>query len=195
MRSRNPGCFIAPNGMILFAICISSLVALLLSLISAFTCIFVKRTELTSNFKQTYDLGLWSWGMFTDPAQSYYSDCYRYGSDDPVDGILDFARLNGVLAIIFGGLVLVITWVSVCIPFSETMMVMLGIGYFLTSTCEGSKLFILDAGVCKTSINDYEWEDCELGSGAEICIATVCLWFLGGVISLIAAYLMRNSYQ
>lgn len=183
MPERKPGCCKVPNGLILLAPSISSFVALLLSVISLFSCVFITRVEILSFLRFTYDLGLWSWGQnSSDSSEEGVSEentCYRYANDDPVDTTLELARVFGVISIICGGITLIVTWFSTCMPFTKRSLCFVVLLYFTTAVCEALKLMIFSAKICAERIGNSEWESCDLSVGSTLCIISAGLWIVG----------------
>lgn len=186
-ENNETGCCTLPNGAVMIVPSILGSIAAIISLISEFTCVFVKRTEQETYFEQTFDLGLWSWGLITD--STYGEDeCYRYGDKDPIDVTLESARIFGMIAVIYGGITLILSFLSTCMPYSKLVLGVIGASYFATCFCEGLKLLILSADVCTTDIGDppLEWGPCELSSGAVMVIVALMLWFVSGCMACIA---------
>merc|ERR1719223_174719 len=73
-----------------------------------------------------------------------------------------------MIAVIYGGITLILSFLSTCMPYSKVVLGVIGASYFATCFCEGLKLLILSADVCTTDIGDppLDWGPCELNSGA-----------------------------
>ena len=103
------------------------------------------------------DLGLWSWGQNSsdsvEEGVSKENTCFRYANDDPVDMMLELARVFGVISIICCGITLIVTWFSTCMPFTKRTLWFVVLLYCTTAVCESLKFLIFGAKIWYSKSN------------------------------------------
>jgi len=124
--------------------------------------------------------GLISFYVSTDILQDAnfdYAQCKFYSSNELDRNGEDFmmARNCGIVAVVLSGLLFVGSWSLCCLPWDKVRQRIFGLVIFLTVFFQGLTFIVMDTYFCGGS-------KCLLASGGYICIATVVLLFVTGVI-------------
>lgn len=190
-------CFLSgrPNSNLIFIPIILSTGAFILSVVSASWCDFVAREidadvdvtlparnrTIDGVFSTSTDWGLWS--------VEYQGLCYVYSDSFNFDAMWNTARAMSAVSVVFGGIIMVATWLTSCMGVAPNAWRLLGVAMLFTCLFEGLKLLTFRSDICN---DDYEFTDgqggsavfsvdCVLDTGSKLCIASTCSWFVCGL--------------
>ena len=167
------------------------------------------RMESPTNFIKVY-LGLWRHQSFGIKNGAFYVDdaCTEYNSQTTVDKNWMVARAFGVLALVVGGLhIVIMLWLSFGSKksFSRKSIYIKASPWVHLLCCLFQSLtLVIQSKFCNQSLKQgvenllklatVEWSDkCELESGSNMAIVSMVFWFLAFVLALLASCFKSRS--
>ncbi len=165
----------------------------------------VLRMDISPTNSMKLYLGLWRHQSFGIKSGAFHvpSTCEEYSSQTQitVDGNWMAARVFGILALVIGGVhILIISWLSFSKkPLSRTSLHMKATPWVHLLCCllQALTLVMLKTEFCNQSLKQgvetlldiaiVEWSDkCELESGSKMAIVSMVFWFVSFILALFA---------
>eukprot|EP00986_Skeletonema_menzelii_P001112 scaffold304_cov80-Skeletonema_menzelii.AAC.6 len=167
--------FMFPHGRKVIVPIILGTVALCLSIVTLKSCRFL--TVLPEENSQVFELGPWS---YLSPGTVYDGEvCLPYPSDMEVDTPFMVARMVSVLATCLGGGLLLLTTTMMCIPYNESSISLLGLGYILAGTLQALTMVFYQTNNCK-GVGYFRGLQCKPNQDLVFCLAACVLYLACG---------------
>lgn len=183
--------FMFPHGRKVVLPIVIGMVALCLSIVTLRSCRFL--TVLPEEHGQVFELGIWS---YLSPGTVYDGEvCLPYPSDMEVDTPFMVARMVSVLATCLGGGLLLLTITMMCIPYGESSISLLGLGYFLAGILQALSMIYYLTNNCKGG-GYFRGLQCKPNQDLVFCLAASVLYFAcGWVLHMLQKFIVLPPGQ